>query len=242
MIEAVDALSRGTRMVLSAGFRRYVFVPLAINLALYVATIMLLVSRFDGWMAYWMSQVPGWLTWLEWLIWPMLVVSLILFVFFTFTLVANLIASPFYGFLAEKIERGLSDAEWSDERSLWRQGIDSLKREVQKLAYFLPRIAFLLLLGFVPAVNVFAPLLWALFSAWSMAIQYLDYPMDNHQVSFAEMRRRLGQRWWPTLTFGGVIMATIWIPIVNLLIMPGAVAAAVMMWQRHYHSLPAPKS
>lgn len=241
MIDAVNALSGGTRLVLTAGFRRYVFVPLVVNLLLYIATIALLVSRFEGWMAYWMGQVPGWLAWLEWLIWPLLVVSLLLFVFFTFTLVANLIASPFYGFLAEKVERRLGGADWTDERGLWRQGIDSLKRELHKLGYFLPRMALLFLLGFVPGVNLIAPLLWALFSAWSMAIQYLDYPMDNHQISFGEMKRRLGQRWWPTLTFGGAITAVIWIPLVNLLIMPGAVAGAVMMWQRHYQQLAVAK-
>lgn len=243
MVHAVSALGRGVSMVLGPGLRRYVFFPLAANLAIYALLFTLVINRFSGWVDYWMSSVPGWLTWLEWLIWPLVVLSLLLILAFTFTVVANLIAAPFYGFLAERVEQRLSGrTESIDERTLWRQGIDSLKRELQKLGWMAPRVLLLVLIGFVPGINVLAPLGWALFSVWSTAIQYLDYPMDNNGVGFTDMRRRLRVHWWPTVTFGGVVSVLLWIPLVNLLIMPAAVAAGVMMWRRHYRALPAPGS
>ncbi|WP_438765472.1 sulfate transporter CysZ [Kushneria sp. TE3] len=242
MVYAVSALGRGFSMVLSPGLRRYVVIPLLANLAIYAALFTLVIQRFSGWVSYWMASVPGWLEWLEWLIWPLVVLCLIIVLAFTFTVVANLIASPFYGFLADNVERRLSGQQESiDNRSLWQQGIDSLKREFQKLGWMAPRVLLLLLIGFVPVLHVVAPLCWALFSIWSMSIQYLDYPMDNNGVSFGDMKKRLSARWWPTLTFGGVISALIWIPIVNLLVMPAAVAAGVMMWRRHYMALPPPR-
>ena len=183
MIDAVSALVRGTRMVYTPGLRRFVFVPLAINLVLYSITLWVLFNQFGGWIDYWMLKVPAWLEWLSWLIWPVLVVSLLLVVFFTFSLVTNLIAAPFYGILAEKVEHRLDGTLIDDDRGLMKIGVDSLGREMAKLGYFIPRMIALFIIGFIPGLNLLSPLLWGLFSAWSMSIQYLDYPMDNHQVS-----------------------------------------------------------
>nr|WP_299379813.1 sulfate transporter CysZ [uncultured Halomonas sp.] len=238
MLNAFGALTQGTRLVLSKGLRRYVFLPVLVNLVLYVGTIAYLLNNFGGWLDYWMLKVPSWLMWLEWLIWPLLVLSLGLIVFFTFSLVSNLIAAPFYGFLAEKVELRVTGSPPLDDRGFWRSAIDSLGRELVKLAYILPRMALLFLIGFVPGLNLAMPFLWAAFSAWMMAITYLDYPMDNNRVSFDDMKRRLRSRWWPTLTFGGWVLLATWIPVANLILLPGAVAASVLMWRQHYQALP----
>ncbi|MCK0744729.1 sulfate transporter CysZ [Chromohalobacter nigrandesensis] len=238
MLHAFTAIGQGTRLVLSPGMRRFVIAPVAINLLIYAVTLGYLFTHFGGWLDYWMLQVPSWLDWLEWLIWPLLVVSLLLVVFFSFTLVTNLIAAPFYGFLAEKVEWRLSGAPPSDTRGLFRAGVDALGREFVKLGYMLPRMALLFVFGFVPGVNIFMPFLWAAFSAWMLAIQYLDYPMDNNQVSFRDMRHRLRTRLWPTLTFGfGMSFAT-WVPVLNLVLLPGGVAGAVILWRQYYRHLP----
>ncbi|WP_104203099.1 sulfate transporter CysZ [Billgrantia saliphila] len=234
MLNALTALDRGTRLVYSRGLRRYVYAPIAINLAVYSAMLYYVISHFDGWLESWMAMVPAWLDWLEWLIWPLFVISLVLIVFFTFTLVTHLFAAPFYGFLAAKVEVQATGRLPLDDRGLARTAVDALGRELVKLGYILPRALVLLVISWVPAINVAAPLLWALFSAWIMAITYLDYPMDNNKVSFADMRRRLSSHSWLTLTFGGWVTLITWIPLANLFLLPGAVAGAVLMWDRHY--------
>ncbi len=66
-----------------------------------------------------------------------------------------------------------------------------------KLAYILPRMAILFVISWIPVINLIAPLLWGAFTAWTMAITYLDYPMDNNKVSFATcaggLRRAVGR-------------------------------------------------
>ncbi|MEZ5582290.1 MAG: hypothetical protein R3F37_05475 [Candidatus Competibacteraceae bacterium] len=42
----------------------------------------------------------------------------------------------------------------------------------------------LLVLFVIPGVNVIAPLLWLVFGAWMLALQYADYPMGNHGLRF----------------------------------------------------------
>ena len=234
MLDAVTALSRGTRCVYQSGMRRYVFLPILVNLIVYVSMLSLVFSRFDGWLAHWMEMVPTWLDWLSWLIWPLFVISLLVVVFFTFTLVTSLIAAPFYGFLAAKVETCTTGREPLDDRSLTKSAIDAVGREFVKLGYILPRAAALFVISWIPGLNIVAPLLWALFSAWVMAITYLDYPMDNNKVSFSDMRQRLSKRWWQSLTFGGLITLVTWIPLANLFLLPGAVAGAVLLWDDHY--------
>ncbi len=125
MLDAFTALSRGTRLVYTRGLRRYVFLPILANLLVYGSMLTYVLSHFGGWLDGWMAMVPGWLDWLSWLIWPLFVISLVLIVFFTFTLVTHLIAAPFYGFLAEKVEIEVTGRAPLDDRSLVRAGIDA---------------------------------------------------------------------------------------------------------------------
>ena len=237
MLDAVTALSRGTRCVYQPGMRRYVFLPILVNLIVYVSMFSFVLNRFDGWLAHWMGMVPAWLDWLSWLIWPLFVISLLVVVFFTFTLVTSLIAAPFYGFLAAKVEIQATGREPIDDRNLTKTAIDAVGREFVKLAYILPRAAGLFVISWIPGVNIVAPLLWALFSAWVMSITYLDYPMDNNKVTFADMRQRLSKRWWQSLSFGGLVTLITWIPLANLFLIPGAVAGAVLLWDDHYRNV-----
>ncbi|HBM28069.1 MAG TPA: sulfate transporter CysZ, partial [Halomonas sp.] len=188
MVDAITALSQGTRLVYQKGLRRYIFLPILVNLIVYASMLSVVFQRFSGWLDSAMTMVPGWLEWLSWLIWPLFFVSLLVVIFFTFTLVTHLIAAPFYGFLAAKVERQATGREPLDDRGLAKTAVDALGRELVKLGYILPRMAALFILSWIPGLNLLAPILWALFSAWVMAITYLDYPMDNNKVTFRDMR------------------------------------------------------
>ncbi len=72
--------------------------------------------------------------------------------------------------------------------------------------------------------------LWFLFSAWMLAIQYCDYPFDNHKVPFKEMRTALRTRKITNMQFGALTSLFTMIPLLNLFIMPVAVCGATAMW------------
>ena len=71
---------------------------------------------------------------------------------------------------------------------------------------------------------------WFLFSAWMLAIQYCDYPFDNHKVPFKEMRTALRTRKITNMQFGALTSLFTMIPLLNLFIMPVAVCGATAMW------------
>lgn len=236
MLDAIAALKWGTRLVYQKGLRRYIFLPILVNIIVYGAMLGVVVNRFSGWLDHWMGLVPTWLDWLSWLIWPLFMISLLAVVFFTFTLITHLIAAPFYGFLAAKVETQAIGRVPLDDRGLAKTAIDAIGRELVKLGYIAPRAIALFIVSWIPGLNLFAPLLWGLFSAWVMAITYLDYPMDNNKVAFKDMRQRLTKRWWQSLSYGGLVTLVTWIPLANLFLIPGAVAGAVLMWDQHYRT------
>lgn len=229
-------LLRGFAMLSEPGLRPFVIVPLLINIGLFTGAIWLLTEQFGHWVDYWLSLIPDWLSFLDWLLWPLFALLVLVLVYFSFGMVANFIAAPFNGLLAEKVEERQRGALNSD--SGWRAVLAlvprTLAREAAKLAYYLPRLVVLLLITLIPGVQLLAPFLWFLFGAWMMAIQYCDYPMDNNSVSFGRMRQLLKSRRLGALGFGGLVSAGMMLPLINLLIMPAAVVGATLFWVEEY--------
>ncbi len=228
-------LSEGLKLVLSPGLRLFVLLPLTLNLLLFVALIGFAVQQFGGWVETFMPSLPDWLGFLEYILWPLFVVLVLLMVFFSFTMLANIIAAPFNGFLAEKVEvvvRGedpFPPFRWAELLAMVPR---TLGREARKLLYFLPRAIALLILSFIPVVNLVAAPLWLLFGVWMMAIQYIDYPADNNKMSWQDMLAWLREKRWQSLGFGGITYAALLVPGLNILMMPAAVAGATLFWVR----------
>ena len=112
-----------------------------------------------------------------------------------------------------------------------------LKREWQKMWYSIPRLLALFLLGFVPVLGqTVVPVLTFIFGAWLLAIQYCDYPFDNHKISFARMRNALAQRRTMNFTFGALVSLFTMVPFLNLVAMPVAVCGASAMWVKEYRN------
>lgn len=228
-------LREGLKLVLSPGLRLFVLLPLAINLVLFVGLIYFAGHQFSLWVDTLMPTLPGWLSFLSYILWPLFVVLVVLMVFFTFTMLANIIAAPFNGFLAEKVEvvvRGTDDFPPFSWGELVAMVPRTLAREMRKLGYFLPRAIGLFILSFIPVVNLVAAPLWLLFGVWMMAIQYIDYPADNHKLGWNEMLAWLRQKRWQSMSFGGIVYLVLLVPVVNLLMMPAAVAGATLFWVR----------
>ena len=68
-----------------------------------------------------------------------------------------------------------------------------------------------------------------------MALQYVDYPADNHRVSFPALRRGLGARRLSAFGFGLPVALLAMVPVVNLFVVPAAVCGATAYWVREAH-------
>jgi CysZ protein len=233
LFKGVGYLREGLRLMRRPGLRRYVAVPLLVSVVLFTVAILAGIHWLEILLAWLLGWLPGWLDWLQYLLWPLFALTGVLLVFYTFSLLTNLVAAPFNGLLAEAVERHLDGRSMEDAggwKALLADIVPSLLSELRKLIYIALRALPLGVLFLIPPVNLAAPFLWALFSAWMLVIEYMDYPMANHRLHFAEQRKRLRGRRLLGLGFGGASMLMTMIPVVNFLAMPASVAGATAMW------------
>src|SRR5699024_9776418 len=92
-----------------------------------------------------------------------------------------------------------------------------------------------------PLFYPLVPLMWFVLGAWMLALEYVDYPMDNHHQDLAAVRARLAAEPLTSLGFGAGVMLGTMIPLVQLIIMPAAICGATLYWhERLRQPLPRP--
>ena len=225
-----QALARGLRLMWKPGIRIYAVIPLLINLVLFGGLVWYGISSFQPLVEWMMSFVPDLLSFLEWFIWLFFGVLAAVTIFFSFTPVANIIGAPFNALMSEKIEAHLTGIEVTSDVSFWQMALDSVGSQFGKLLYILIWAAGLFLISLIPVINLISPILWVVFGSWLLSLEYLDYPMGNHDISFKDQKSRLKERRGLSLGFGGAVMIMTSIPVVNFLAMPVAVAGATVLW------------
>ncbi|MDQ7050108.1 MAG: sulfate transporter CysZ [Enterobacterales bacterium] len=250
-LQGAQYLSKGLSLVWKPGIKRFVFIPLLINfILLTLATIYAfnLISDWytslpswleshvsnPHWYIRWPAEGLEWLvTSLDWLLWPMIVIAVFILVFFSFGLLANWIAAPFNGLLSEAVETHLRGSASQTETFSWSLFVKDIPRligrEWRKLAYFIPRALLCLILLFTP-ISPLVPIIWFIFNAWMLAIQYVDYPQDNHRQTFNQTLELLRQNRGAAYSFGLLVMLFTMIPVINIVLMPVAVAGATNFW------------
>lgn len=223
-------LARGISLIKSKGIRRYVVIPLSLNVLLFGGLIWFGYAQFAPIVEWLMSFVPGWLSFLESILWFFITSLTAIIVFFIFTPVANILAAPFNAIMAEKIEEKLTGKDINSNVSLMTIIKDSIMSQIGKLIYIAIWSLALLIISLIPLINFMAPFLWIIFGSWLLSLEYLDYPMGNHDLTFRQQKETLKKRRGLALGFGGSVMLLTSIPVINFFVMPVAVAGATAMW------------
>lgn len=222
MIRVMSDFCTALKLLTTPALRPFVLMPLLINFVLYSVALVLGYFYLNHVIA---QLIPDSLHWLTWLIYPLFFVSFCVMGFFTFSMLANLIAAPFYAKLAAKTLVVIDAPELSIvEPSVFQVW----SAEFQRLRYSLTRMLPLLILFLIPIVNVIAPLIWLLFSAWGVAVEYFGYPLENRGILFPQQKQQLKTMRFDALIFGGIVILGQALPIFNVLISPMAVITATL--------------
>ena len=223
----------GFSLIMQKGIRPFVVVPLLVNIGVFALGIWLAKSQFDLLMAKMLGWLPSWLSWVEWLLWPIFAVLILIVVFYSFTLIANLIASPFNSLLAERVEQKLNGQaipEFKGLKENLKNAGKAVGSEVSKAMYSLKWLPILLIITIIPGVNFIAPFAWALYGAWMLSLQYTDFSMGNHQLFVKDELPILRKHRSAALGFGATLTVLMMIPVVNFLVMPVGVAGGAAFW------------
>lgn len=222
--------------------RVYIIVPIIVNFLLFIVLTGGLLTYYsnilDSGASFVPEKIQPWLAPLKWIAWIIFVPLLLIIYGYTFNVITNVIAAPFYGKLAEATER-LHTGQALAPETLSQMILRVFPRELTKLSYFLLRgllvILLMLLIGVTPVVQILAPLIGLAWGAWSMSIQYADYAADNHKVPFSTMRNALWSRIRTSTGFGAAIMACSVIPVINIFCIPAAVIGGTLYWLNELH-------
>ena len=240
-LDVASYLFQGIKIALNPECRMFLVIPVLINLillsfcgyALYANIKPLIISLFESF--------PDFLIFIAYIITGLLAITIFVMSCYIFSTVATIIASPFYGLLADRVENILNGTKGDD---LGLIGIIKdipriIRRECRKQLFFLPLALLCLVITFIPFINIIAPLCWFLLTSWMGCIQYTDYAYDNHRISFKSMHSDLKRNLIPSFTLGAMIAFLMAVPVVNLIIPPAAVCAGTKYYlqMQKYYSL-----
>lgn len=234
LISGASCFLRGIALIKNPGLRRFVLIPLTVNILIFAAAVFIGASYYNTLTEKLLPKdISWWYGIIEAAVWLIFTLIIMLVSFFTFNLTANFIAAPFNSVLSENVDRhltGRSAPEQTGFRNIASSILPSLAGELKKLFYFIS-IGSVLLPGLlIPGINLIIPLLWGIFTSWLLAIEYMAYPMENNGLYFSDVKALLKKNRAIALGFGLTVMLAGLVPVVNLIVMPAAVTGATILW------------
>jgi CysZ protein len=155
-------------------------------------------------------------------------------VFFSFTVVGNLIASPFNDLLSERTEQILTGRENEELFSLRRFLSDAWKTvlmEAKKMWLFVVVMLLILPLNLLPGIgNAIYTVLAISLTLFFLCVEYLSFVMVRKRQFFKDQRRFIFSRKFLMLGFGCGVMAVLAIPFFQFFCIPLAVIGATRLW------------
>lgn len=222
--------------LLHPSLRRFVWIPVLINIVLFAIGIWATLYYFEGVLDT-LLPPDSWLDYFRWLLWPLFALIWVVAVFYGFTVTANLVGAPFNGLLSAKAELLLTGHPPPQTPDAGASAIPAaLLSEAGKLWYLASRALPILVLFLIPGLNLLAIPLWLLLGCWFLTLEYADYPMANHGIEGKAQREALKKRRLDVMAFGAGVMTMTMIPGLNFLAMPAAVIGATRLWQERFNT------
>ena len=171
---------------------------------------------------------------LYWFLWVVAVLLTAVLVFFSFTVVGNLLASPFNDLLSERTEEVLSG---SDQRRViclgrfFREAWQTILMEAKKMWIFVVVMVFIVPLNLFPGIgNSIYTILAVSLTLFFLCFEYLGFVMVRKRQFFREQKNYIFARKFLMLGFSCGVMAILAIPFFQMLCIPLAVIGATRLW------------
>lgn len=217
---------------------KFVVIPALINISLFGSALYFLLPSIDtvlNWLQVdaHLSFGPEWFrTGIEYLLTGILGILSVVAAYIFVLLFGGIAASPFNDLLSDRAERILlrrEEAESRDEMALW--GIlRGIGVSIFMLGSYMFFMAWVLLFNLIPGVGPpIATILGTVLSALFLAVEYSDAPIDRRggglrrKFEAVEVHRTL------SIGFGLGASLMFWIPFLNFLTIPVAVAGGTAL-------------
>ena len=209
--------------------------PLVLNLLLFGLAFWLSYTYLGAWVRGLLPGGDGW-WWaaLLYLLLVLVVLALLVVQIYLFAVVGSAVSAPFLELLTRRTEalaQGMPPgAPWSGG-GLMRDLLRVLRQSLMRLLIYLAVMLPLLLINFIPGVGgvVYAGLAW-LFTAYFLALEFLDYPLDRRGLSFKQKSRYVRGMGLGWLGFGSAVLVLGLVPVVNFALLPLAAMGGTLLY------------
>lgn len=214
---------------------KYILIPFLINLLVFSGAVYLGLDFFAGTVVTHIPQGDAWY-WsiLYWLVWVVAVLLTAVLVFFTFTVVGNLVASPFNDLLSERTEEVLTGKTSDESFSLaqfCKDAWHTILLEARKISVFVIVMLLILPLNLLPGIgSTIYTVLAVSLTLFFLCIEYFGFVMVRKRQFFGEQRRFIFNRKFLSLGFGCGVLAILSIPFFQFFCIPLAVIGATRLW------------
>lgn len=214
---------------------QYILIPFLINAIVFSTAVYLGLDYFGSTVVEYIPQGEGWYwSLLYWFLWIVAVLLTAVLVFFSFTVVGNLLASPFNELLSERAEEALSgavnDESFSAGRFL-RDAWQTILMEAKKMWIFVAVMVFILPLNLLPGIgNSIYTILAVSLTLFFLCFEYLGFVLVRKRQFFREQKNYIFARKFLMFGFSCGVMALLAIPFLQLLCIPLAVIGVTRLW------------
>lgn len=215
----------------------FIAIPVGINVVLYGFSAWFVFSNLGGWINELIDRGEGfWWSVAFYLLATLASLVILIIGGYTFTLVGNLILSPFNDLISERVEwmvSGKPDGAAFSLKEVVGGALKAFLTALGRLGLYLGGFLALLLLLPIPVVGtmlyaVLAPLYSLFFLSW----EFFDYPMDRHGFNFKRKRTLAFGNKGAFLGFGAATWLLTIIPFLGLILLPACVVGATLHFCR----------
>lgn len=209
-------------------------IPIIINTVFFSVIFYFAYKYFNKWMTSLLPQGDAWY-WvvLTYLVAVLVVAFLLLFMALTFTMCANLFASPFNDALSSKTEMivtGKQDSPISLKAIIAEIG-RTIVEELKKIGFYVVIAVALLFLNFIPVIgSLIYFVLYTLLTIFWLGMSFLDYTFARHEYKFGAKMKYCRSNLMPVMGFGSAIFVGALIPLFNLVFFPIAVVGGTLLF------------
>jgi len=217
------------------GLLKYLAVPFFINVLIFSLSVYFGLDFFQNTLETYAPSTEVWYGMiLYYLAWTVALLLTTVLVFFTFTVLGNLIASPFNELLSERAEElrsGQKNAQPFQLRRFLGDAKHALLTEIKKLSVFVICMLLLFAINFIPGIgSLLYAVLAPTFTLFFLAIEYMAFVLMRKQLTFTEQRQYITKKPVLMTGFACSIFCLLAIPFLQFFCIPLAVVGATLLW------------
>ncbi len=216
------------------GLAGYFIIPFLLNIVILSSIFFFSYYFMKPWLMDAFAGDVWYLNILRFLIKPLLIGLLLLLTVILYSLVGNIVTSPFNDLLSLKVEEKLTGVNFNERFSLTAFLGDILRvaSNIIKMFFFLLVInGVLLAVNLVPvAGNIIYSVLSFLVTAFFLGFQFFDFPLERRRYRFKE-KLRIGIRFKFLVTgLGAAFFLVSFVPLVGFMSLNSATMGATLLF------------